>query len=194
MHAIGCIHGPPWGLISQQTIRVLFYLMYTTKIYTCVYTCRSFLPAQLVIMLVKMLLVVSLSLLWSLVEVHPQTEYPYVSFMGEILPNNSYVDLTLVGTNPTNSTLQCISDLDGSYRGDWYFPDEERVQTYEYEGIYASYENQSIYLQHNNIYYAQSGIYQCVIEVAGDDEAAVNKTVYVGLYRSYYYEGKFICV
>ena len=35
--------------------------------------------------------------LWSLVEVHSQTEFPYVSFMGETLPNHSYVDLTLVG-------------------------------------------------------------------------------------------------
>ena len=137
-----------------------------------------------------MLLVVLLSLLWSLVAVHSQTEYPYVSFMGEILPNNSYVDLTLVGTNPTDSTLQCNSDLDGccsseygSYRGDWY------LQTYEYDGFYVSYENQSIKLHRGNIYNAQSGIYQCVIEVAGD-EAAVNKTVYVGLYRSY--QGQFL--
>ena len=140
-------------------------------------------------MLVKMLLVVLLSLLWSLVEVHSQTEYPYISFMGETLLNNSYVDLTLVGTNPTDSTLQCNSDLDGSYRGDWHFPNEDRVQTYEYDGFYASYENQNIKLHRGNIYNAHSGIYQCVIEVAGD-EAAVNKTVYVGLYRSY--QGQFL--
>ena len=146
-------------------------------------------------MLVKMLLVVLLSLLWSLVEVHSQTEYPYISFMGQTLPNNSYVDLTLVGTNPTDSTLQCNSDLDGccsseygSYRGDWYFPYEDRVQTYEHDGFYASYENQNIKLHRGNIYNALSGIYQCVIEVAGDDEV-VNKTVYIGLYRSY--QGQF---
>ena len=147
-------------------------------------------------MLVKMLLVVLLSLLWSLVEVHSQPKYPYISFMGEILPNNFYVDLTLVGINPTDNTLQCNSDLDGccsseygSYRGHWYFPNEDRVQTYEYDGFYASYENQNIKLHRGNIYNAQSGIYQCVIEVAGD-EAAVNKTVYVGLYRSY--QGQFL--
>ena len=37
-----------------------------------------------------------LFLLWSLVEVHSQTEYPYVSFMGENLANHSYEDLTQV--------------------------------------------------------------------------------------------------
>ena len=36
-------------------------------------------------------------LLWSLVEVHSQTEFPYVSFMGETLPNHSYVDLNEMG-------------------------------------------------------------------------------------------------
>ena len=48
-----------------------------------------------------------LLLLWSLVEVHSQTA-PYVSFMGENLPNHSYVDLTLVGTDnsdPGNTGL-----------------------------------------------------------------------------------------
>ena len=41
-------------------------------------------------------------LLWSLVEVHSQIEYPYVSFMGENLPNHAYVDLTLVGNNKSD--------------------------------------------------------------------------------------------
>ena len=40
--------------------------------------------------------VIVLILFWSLVEVHSQTA-PYVSFMGDILPNHAYVDLTTVG-------------------------------------------------------------------------------------------------
>ena len=48
-----------------------------------------------------------------LVEVHSQTEFPYVSFMGETLPNHSYVDLTLVGYDRGNpgDTVRCITDL-----------------------------------------------------------------------------------
>ena len=49
-------------------------------------------------------------LLWSVVEVHSQTEFPYVSFMGETLPNHSYVNLTLVGYDRGNP-VRCITDL-----------------------------------------------------------------------------------
>ena len=35
-----------------------------------------------------------LSLLWCLVEVHSQQTFPYVSFMGQNLANNSYVDVS----------------------------------------------------------------------------------------------------
>ena len=67
-------------------------------------------------------------LLWSLVEVHSQTEFP---FMGETLPNHSYVNLTLVGYDRGNpgDTVRCITDLStccssgqGTHDGDWYFP------------------------------------------------------------------------
>ena len=79
-----------------------------------------------------MLVLLLLSLLWSLVEVHSQTEYPYVSFMGENLPNHSYVDLTLVGDDDSDpgNTVRCITDLStccratqGIHRGYWYYPD-----------------------------------------------------------------------
>ena len=71
--------------------------------------------------------VVSLSLLWSLVESNSQT-FPYVSFMGQTLANHSYVDLSLVGV-PKNGgdSVQCHTDLttccgggQGIHRGDWY--------------------------------------------------------------------------
>ena len=59
-------------------------------------------------------LILLLSLLWSLMEVHSQTEYPYVAFMGVNLPNHAYVDLTLVGndriSDPGN-TVRCHTDL-----------------------------------------------------------------------------------
>ena len=53
-----------------------------------------------------------LSLLWSLVEVHSQTGYLYVSFRGETLPNHSYVDLSLVGDPETGGdSVQCVTNL-----------------------------------------------------------------------------------
>ena len=68
-------------------------------------------------------------LLWFLVEVHPQT-YSYVSFMGNTLPNNSYVNLNHVGDDVSgNDSLQCHTDLEtccssneGPYRGHWFAP------------------------------------------------------------------------
>ena len=64
-----------------------------------------------------------------MVEVRPQT-YPYVSFLGQTLPNNSYVDLSLVGINQDGTDgLQCHTNVStcckdgfGAHRGDWYFP------------------------------------------------------------------------
>ena len=78
-----------------------------------------------------MVFFVLLCLLCSLVEVHSQTEYPYVSFKGVILPNNAYVDLSLVGNDDSGSdSVQCHTNLDtccsdaqGDYRGDWIPPD-----------------------------------------------------------------------
>ena len=77
-----------------------------------------------------------LSLLWSLVEVHSQI-FPYVSFMSQTLANNSYVDLSLVGRPDVligGEGVQCITDLttccspsDGGHRGDWYFPNGNRL-------------------------------------------------------------------
>ena len=74
-----------------------------------------------------------LVLLWSLVEVHCQQTFPYVSFglMDYPLANHSYVDLSAVGSAGDNSdSVVCHTDLttccssgQGVHRGDWYFPD-----------------------------------------------------------------------
>ena len=44
-----------------------------------------------------------LLLLLSLVELHCQQTVPFVSFMGQTLVNNSYVDLSQVGKNSSGS-------------------------------------------------------------------------------------------
>ena len=68
-----------------------------------------------------------------LVEAHSQTA-PYVSFMGESLPNHSYVNLSLVGGVGSGNNVVCHTDLvsccssyQGPHRGDWYFPNGDRL-------------------------------------------------------------------
>ena len=141
-----------------------------------------------------MLLVV---LLWSLVEVHSQTEYPYVSFMGENLPNHSYVDLTQVGTDNSDpgNTVRCITDLStcchsqtGDHRGDWYFPNETRLDGGSSgDSIYEGRFNRRVDLRRRHNVMGPSGIYHCdiaTVAVHDDNDLSVRDTVSVGLYAN----------
>ena len=132
-------------------------------------------------------------LLWSLVEVHSQTEYPYVSFMGENLPNHAYVDLTLVGTD--SNTVRCNTDLgtcctngQGIHRGDWYFPNETRLPLVSPGiDIFERYVAQRVTIRRRHDPMGPSGIYRCDIAtdaVHDDSDLSVRETVYVGLYAS----------
>ena len=134
-----------------------------------------------------------LCLLSALVEVHSQT-VPYVSFMGTNLPNHSYVDLTLVG-NVLNS-VQCHTDLNtccnrtqGTDRGDWYFPNGDRLQFLNDLGdIYEQRVAQRVDLRRRNNG-DTSGIYHCTIETNAvhsndNSDTTTRETVYVGLYAS----------
>ena len=139
-----------------------------------------------------------LCLLWFLVEVHSQTEYPYVSFMGETLPNHTYVNLSLAG-NDDNSSVQCHTDLDscctgsqGIHRGDWNGPDSDSRLPLPVDGtdIYEFRGAQRVDLHRRNNADMPSGIYRCHIPtnaVHDDDNASVRDSVYVGLYAN---EGK----
>ena len=135
-----------------------------------------------------------LFLLWSLVEVHSQT---YVSFMGENLANHSYVDLTLVGTDNSDpgNTVRCNTDLStccnpsqGDHRGDWYFPDGDRLSLISPGiNIFESRGAQQVTLRRRNNAMSPSGIYRCDIPtdaVHDDSDLSVRETVYVGLYAS----------
>ena len=138
-----------------------------------------------------MLLVV---LLWSsLVEVHSQT-VPYVSFMGENLPNHAYVDLTLVGTDGSDpgNIVRCHTDLStccgssrGDHRGDWYFPNGSILGHSHGGDIYRSRGNMRVNLHRRNNAMGPSGIYRCDIPtnaVHDVNDLSVRETVYVGLY------------
>ena len=126
------------------------------------------------------------SVLWCLVEVYSQQTFPYVSFMGQTLANHSYVDLNLVGNV---AGVQCHTDLStccssaqGSHRGDWYFPDEVRLQFSN--DIYEFREAQRVDLRRSSGT-STTGIYRCDIPtnvVHDDTDILVRDTVYVGLY------------
>ena len=138
-----------------------------------------------------------LSLLWSLVEVHSQTpSIPYVSFIGETLPNHAFVNLSLVGNADDGSdSLQCHTDLvtccnrtQGADRGDWYFPSEDRLQFYGDPGdIYEQRIAQQVDIRRRNNG-DTSGIYRCAIEtnaVRSDmTEITAREIVYAGLYST----------
>ena len=148
--------------------------------------------------------VLLLSLLWSLVEVHSQQTFPYVSFMGQTLANHSYVDLSLVGRpdiSPPGHSVQCHTDLttccsrdEGIHRGDWYFPNGTRLPFPGDGDIYESREAQRVDLRRNHAASLFAGIYRCDIPttaVHDDDDRSVRDTVYMGLYSAS--GGNFLC-
>ena len=113
-------------------------------------------------------LLLLLSLLWSLVEVHSQTEYPYVSFMGKNLANHSYVDLTLVGDDDTDGSydnVRCHTDLTsccGGSQGQWYFPNGDEVVA-NHGDIYRQHDDHRVVIHRTNNAVEPSGIYQCLV-------------------------------
>ena len=126
-------------------------------------------------------------------EVHSQTA-PYVSFMGETLPNHAYVNLSLVGSDGSGSdSVQCHTDLDTccnvDHHGDWICPGrEERLPFSNEDGdIYEVRGDQRVDLHRRNNADMPSGIYRCDIPtnaVHNDSDISVRESVYVGLYAS----------
>ena len=132
-----------------------------------------------------------LCLLWSLVEVHSQT-VPYVSFMGNTLPNNSYVNFSLVGTDSDSNTVKCHTDLStccrsshGLHRGDWHYPNGTRLPFPSSRGVlYMERESERVDLYRDGSG-PTSGIYHCTIatgKVHDDGNQSLGESLYVGLY------------
>ena len=146
-----------------------------------------------------------LCLLWSLVEVHSQTQYPYVSIIrgsAVTLPNHAYVNLSLVGEKG-NDSVRCHTDLDeccsgsqGIHRGDWIPPGSEMRLPFMNEtsaGIYQFQGRQRVVLRRKNnadmpSVPMPSGIYRCDIPTINathdDNDTTVRESVYVGLYAT----------
>ena len=140
--------------------------------------------------------VLLLCLLWSLVEVHSQTA-PYVSFMGETLPNHAYVNLSLVGDDDSGSdSVQCHTDLStcchsdqGGHRGDWFYPNKQRLSFFVFQksDISEAREDQRVDIRRRNNVDMPSGIYHCRIATEAlhdDDDPTAGESVYVGLFAS----------
>ena len=140
------------------------------------------------------LLVLLLLFLLSLVEVHCQQTYPYVSFMGQTLADHSYVDLSLVGSDYDNSdSVVCHSDLStccsgsqGHHRGDWYFPSGTVLPFIGSSvPIVLGRSAQRVVIRRTNDATGPTGIYRCDIAtnaVHDNNDISVRETVYVGLY------------
>ena len=131
-----------------------------------------------------------LSLLWSLVEVHCQPA-PYVTFMGNTVPNHGYVDLGQVGDDGSSSdSVQCHTDVNtcctgeqGPHRGDWFAPGETDRLGFSGD-IYVDRNEQRVDLRRRNNPTGPVGIYHCTIPTIAVSDNSVRDTVYVGLYTA----------
>ena len=125
---------------------------------------------------------------------------PYISFLGETLPNHAYVDLNLVGYSDSGrDSVQCHTNLssccghnpgaDGYGSGEWFAPTDNAstsMLTDKESDMYVAYIDQRIDLrQRENT--GKSGIYRCEIDIAAADVTSgtmSREAVYVGLYAS----------
>ena len=147
---------------------------------------------------------VLLFLLWSLVEVHSQTA-PYLTFMGETLPNHSYVDLSALGAlENEDDHVVCHSDLTSccgglgqNDRGYWYFPNGDVLPGAAGTG---AADNPIVLMRTLQLVSlirgtgpgdAPSGLYRCIIEtnVVNDPgnpspDDITGETLYVGVYST----------
>ena len=149
-------------------------------------------------------MVASLLLLpWLLmVVVQCQQTFPYVSFMGETLADHSYVDISQVGTG--SDSVYCHTDLStccvaaqGWHRGDWYFPDGDRlpIPGGHAGNIFEARAAQRVDIRRTNNANEPTGIYRCdipTLSVHHPTDNSLRASVYVGLYPSD--GGELLCV
>ena len=128
---------------------------------------------------------VLLCLLLALVEVHSQTA-PYLTFMGNNVPNSSYVVYTrLFGRK---NELRCNTDLttcctsaQGDDRGNWYFPNGKQL-SHLFRALSQGRSAQRTVLHYRGLGFVEPGIYRCDIETVAVNNDAGYESIYVGLY------------
>ena len=140
-------------------------------------------------------------LLWCVVKVHSQTEVPYLTFMKETIPNNSYVHLRQLGQGGTPAVITCNTNLSSCCRnkaihGGCFFPNGTALPdggkgNTNPSPIAQRWLDQRIRIQRgpstSNISAIPSGIYQCDIAISDSRK----ETFYVGIYEA---EGGFIYI
>ena len=103
-----------------------------------------------------------------------------LSLRGTRYQNNSIVTLTDIGEG--NDALNCKNNLtgvNGSVRGDWYFPDGTRVLSAPNNSeIYRTRDQMAVRM--NNRGGGEEGIYHCEIP----DAMHLNQTIYIGVYNT----------
>ena len=159
-----------------------------------------------------MKLALLLFLLRSLVEVHSQTA-PYLTFVGETLPDHSYVDLSALGDIDNNdSHVVCHTDLTSCCggngiddRGFWYFPNGAELPGAA--GGSGAATNPIVLMRDIQVVRlirgtgrddVPSGLYRCIIETVADNDPGdgggdpgspspgngIGETLYVGVYST----------
>ena len=126
-------------------------------------------------------------LLLSLVEVHSQTVAPYLSFLGENLSNNSYVNFSLVGHMEDGSdNLQCHTQFQNCCRrvedggiANWFYPNGDQLAFHSGRVIHQTRTAQRVYLRTTGDT-SVTGVYCCDIPY----NSSVRETLCVGLYHN----------
>ena len=100
------------------------------------------------------------------------------SLRGTTYQNNSIVTLTDIGEG--NDGLLCITNgVNGSVRGDWYFPDGTRVfSTQNDSDIYGNRDQMMVRMNRRGG--GEEGIYHCEIP----DAVNRNQSIYIGVYNT----------
>ena len=90
--------------------------------------------------------------------------------------------MTLTDIGDGNDGLLCITNgVNGSVRGDWYFPDGTRVlSTQNDSDIYGNRDHDKMMVRLNRRQGGEDGIYHCEIP----DAMNVTQTIYIGVYNT----------
>ena len=129
---------------------------------------------------------------FGLMEVYSETA-PYLNVSHNIMPNNSYVNLSMVRILEHNR-LQCHTDLttccsgaQGADRGDWYFPSGTRLPFFKNNDNNVTLSegrgNQQVILYHRGGS-DKFGIYRCGIKTIAAKNNSGHESLFVGLYTN----------
>ena len=131
-------------------------------------------------------------LLFGIVNVYSQS-VPYITFLGENIANNSFLDLDRIGSGDEalwchTDLTTCCSIIQGDHRGNWFSPTSESQRlpfVFENTAVYMGRSSQTVELSRRRSG-GESGIYQCSIATiaSNNNESIEHESVFVGLYES----------